>query len=104
MNNPLTIQDFIFQKVCIAPNNAFLNQLLRFGYIHSVLLFAITHQLSESKALTEEKKQDLMRAKEMFTQTLQPFFVAFPVANAMAATTDLFEVLDTQRREKQMLR
>jgi hypothetical protein len=104
LNIRLTPLDFIFQRIVAVPNNAFLQQVLRFGYTQSLFLFAVNHRLAELKRLPLEEKKRLLVARAIFSKAVEPFLVAFPVVNSVAGTTDLFEVLDTQRREYQMLR
>lgn len=101
---PLTPLDFLYERVIAVPNNTFLQQLLRFACTQALFLFATTHQLAESNNLSPEKRKQLIQAKAVFTRAIQPFLVAFPVLNAMAGTTDLFQALDTERREHQILR
>jgi len=104
LNTLLTPLDFIFQRIVAVPNNAFLQQVLRFGYTQSLFLFAVNHRLAELKRLPLAEKKRLIAARAIFSKAVQPFLVAFPVVNAIAGTTDLFQVLDTERREHQMLR
>lgn len=104
LNTLLTPLDFVFQRIVTVPNNAFLQQVLRFGYTESLFLFAVNHRLAESKRLPLAEKKRLLAARAIFSKSVQPFLVAFPVINAVAGTTDLFQVLDTERREHQMLR
>ncbi len=104
LNTLLTPLDFVFQRIVAAPNNAFLQQVLRFGYTHSLFLFAVNHRLAELKRLPLAEKKRLLAARDLFSKAVQPFLVAFPVINSIAGTTDLFQVLDTERREHQMLR
>ena len=104
LNTLLTPLDFVFQRIVAVPNNAFLQQVLRFGYTESLFLFAVNHRLAELKRLPLAEKKRLLAARAVFSKSVQPFLVAFPVINAIAGTTDLFQVLDTERREHQMLR
>ncbi len=104
LNTLLTPLDFIFQRIVAVPNNAFLQQVLRFGYTHSLFLFAVNHRLAESKKMSLEEKKRLLAARAVFLKAVQPFLVAFPVINSVAGITDLFQVLDTERRDHQMLR
>ena len=104
LNTLLTPLDFIFQRIVAVPNNAFLQQILRFGYTQSLFLFAVNHRLAELKRLPLAEKKSLLAARAIFSKAVKPFLVAFPVINSVAGTTDLFQVLDTERREHQMLR
>jgi len=104
LNTLLTPLDFVFQRIVAVPNNAFLQQVLRFGYTQSLFLFAVNHRLAELKRLPLEEKKRLLIARAVFSKAVEPFLVAFPVINSVAGTTDLFQVLDTERREYQMLR
>ena len=95
--------DFCLESIVAVPNNACLQQLLRFGYVQSIFLLATEHKLGESKNLSIAEKQALLVAKSTFQKALRPFLAGYPIANSMFGTTELWQELEEQRRTYQMM-
>jgi len=94
--------DFLSESFVNLPNNSCMQQILRFGYIHSVFLFAIEHRLGEIKELSNKERVALLHARSVFKQGLAPFLPGFPIANSVFGTTDLWQELEEKKRAYQM--
>lgn len=103
LKKPLSPMDFYLESVTALPNNACLQNLFRFGYIHSVLIMAMAHKLSENKKLSDKDIKELRDAKRIFEQALKPFSSGYPIANAMFGTTSLWQDMEEQRRTYQRM-
>lgn len=99
----LDTMDLLLESVFALPNNACLQEMLRFGYIHAIFLLATQHKLGESKNISIAEKKELVAASKVFQKAIKPFLAGYPIANSMFGTTDLWQDLEEQRRTYQMM-
>lgn len=111
---PLTPQDFLLAGIMDSPAHALMHGMLRLGYVYSLMLCAIDLKLqadntdpntyAHTNGHAAPSREELLKARKVFSRLIQPFLVGYPVANNILGTTEAGLLLLQQQIDYSMLR
>lgn len=110
--SPLTPKDFLLAGIMDSPAHTLMHGMLRLGYVYALMLHAIDLKLqsdnsspnTDANSSHGPSREELLKARKVFSRLIQPFLVGYPVANNILGTTEAGLLLLQQQMDYSMLR